>query len=350
MSILRKILYPFSVLYGEITSARNTFYNKGILKSTSFDIPTIVVGNLSVGGTGKTPQIEYLVRLLQNEYKIAILSRGYKRSTKGFIIADTMTTVSDIGDEPMQYYTKFKNIIVAVDADRVHGITELSKLDDTPDVILLDDAFQHRKVEAGLNILLTSYGDLYIDDKMLPTGNLREKIEGADRAQIIIVTKCPNELSEQQQFEITKKLKIELHQTVFFSTIKYGKEIIGKEAKLPINELSNSEIVLVTGIANTDPLTQFLDKMNSLYHHIKFTDHHNFTEKDYLKIREGYSKIKIDNPEASGLILTTEKDYVRSFTGKDNFYYLSIETEFIDHKNDFNKLIKKYVEQSSRNS
>lgn len=350
MSLLRKILTPFSVLYGEITSARNIFYNKGILKSTSFDIPTIVVGNLSVGGTGKTPQVEYLVRLLQDKYKVAILSRGYKRRTKGFKIADAMTTAFDIGDEPMQYYTKFNNVIVAVDADRVNGITELSKLKDAPDVILLDDAYQHRKVEAGLNILLTSYGNLYVDDKMLPSGNLREKIEGADRAQIIIVTKCPDELSEQQQFEITKKLKAELHQTVFFSSIKYGKDIIGKGTELPVNELSNFEIVLVTGIANTEPLTTFLDKINCKYHHIKFTDHHNFTEKDYLKINERYSKIKVDNPEASGLILTTEKDYVRSFTGKDNFYYLPIETNFIAHQTDFNKLIKKYVEQSSRNS
>ncbi len=340
MSLLRKILYPFSVLYGGVTSARNMFYNKGILKSTNFDIPTIVVGNLSVGGTGKTPQVEYLVRLLQNTYKVAILSRGYKRNTKGFVIANKKTKVSDIGDEPMQYYTKFNNIIVAVDADRVNGITELSKLTNTPDVILLDDAYQHRKVEAGLNILLSSYGNLYIDDMMLPTGNLREKIEGATRAQIIIVTKCPDSLNEQEQFEITKKLKVELHQTVFFSTIKYSEEIVGNEVRIPINELSDYETILVTGIANTDPLTTFLDKKNSNYYHIKYADHHNFTEKDFLKINEVYSKVKADKK----LILTTEKDYVRSFTGKDNFYYLSIETEFIDHKEDFNKLIKKYVE------
>ena len=349
MSLLRKILTPFSVLYGEVTSIRNIFYNKGILKSTSFDIPIIVVGNLSVGGTGKTPQVEYLVRLLQEEYKIAILSRGYKRNTKGFKIADTMTTASDIGDEPMQYYTKFNNVIIAVDADRVNGITELSKLKDIPDVILLDDAYQHRRVEAGLNILLTSYGNLYVDDKMLPSGNLREKIEGADRAQIIIVTKCPDELSEQQQFEITKKLKVELHQTVFFSTIKYSQDVIGKQTKLPVEKLSSFEIVLVTGIANTEPLTTFLDKIDSKYHHIKFADHHNFTEKDHLKINEDFLKIKTENPEALTMILTTEKDYVRSFTGKDNFYYLPIETSFIAHQTDFNKLIKKYVEQSSRN-
>jgi tetraacyldisaccharide 4'-kinase len=346
VSLLRKLLYPFSILYGEITSARNIFYNKGILKSTVFNIPIIVVGNLSVGGTGKTPQVEYLTRLLQDKYKVAILSRGYKRSTKGFVIANKTTNAKAIGDEPMQYYTKFNNIIVAVDADRVHGITALSKLADKPDVILLDDAYQHRKVEAGLNVLLTSYGNLYIDDTMLPTGNLREKVNGAERAQIIIVTKCPEELSENEQFEITKKLKAELYQTVFFSTIKYGKEIIGKENRLSIDELLNYEIVLVTGIANTEPLVTFLNKIKCSFEHLNFADHYNFTENDLQKIKSTCSKIKATNPEALSLILTTEKDYVRSFTGIDNFYYLPIETGFIAHQEDFNKLIKKYVDLS----
>ncbi len=346
MSLLRKILYPFSILYGEITSTRNSFYNKGILKSTKFDIPVIVVGNLSVGGTGKTPQIEYLVRLLQPLYKVAILSRGYKRTTKGFILANKTTTVLEIGDEPMQYHTKFKDVIVAVDADRVHGITELTKLKEAPDVVLLDDAYQHRKVEAGLNILLSSYGNLYVDDAVLPTGNLREKRKGAERAQIIVVTKCPEKLSLDEQFEITKKLKVELHQTVFFSTIKYSKEIVARDSVLPVDSLSSYEIVLVTGIANTEPLTVFLDTINCVYHHLKFADHHDFNEKDYQKITAQYKAI----PSDKKLILTTEKDYVRSFTERANFYYLSIETDFIEHKEDFNKLIKKYVEQSSRNS
>ncbi|NNC69408.1 MAG: tetraacyldisaccharide 4'-kinase, partial [Flavobacteriaceae bacterium] len=185
MSLLRKILYPFSILYGEITSARNKMYDRGVLKSTKFEIPVIVVGNLSVGGTGKSPQIEYLIRLLKDDYKVAVLSRGYKRTSKGFIIANEAATVESIGDEPLQFYTKFKNqITVAVDADRVKGIKKLCEHVD-PDVILLDDAFQHRKVEAGLNILLTPYDNLYTDDKMLPTGDLREKVKGASRAQVI---------------------------------------------------------------------------------------------------------------------------------------------------------------------
>jgi len=346
VNLFRKILFPFSLLYGELVAARNIFYNKGILKSTSFDIPIINVGNLSVGGTGKTPQVEYLVRLLQDQYNLAILSRGYKRNSKGFLIADKTTTATDIGDEPMQYHTKFDDITVAVDADRVHGIKRLSKLTNKPGLILLDDAYQHRKVEAGLNILLTGYDNLYVDDKMLPSGNLREKIKGAGRAQIIVVTKCPEALSEQDQFEIAKRLNAETYQTVFFSKIKYGEDVIGKDVKISVNELKTFEIILVTGIANTKPLTMFLDKKNIRYHHKKFNDHYRFTEKDFNQIKGDYSKIKTEKK----LILTTEKDYVRSFVGMDNYYYLPIETVFIDHQEDFNKLIKKYVEQGSKNS
>ncbi len=347
MSLIRKILYPFSVLYGGVTTARNVFYNKGILKSTSFTIPIIVVGNLSVGGTGKTPQVEYLVRLLQDTYKIAILSRGYKRNTKGFIIANETSTVSDIGDEPLQYYQKFATTIVAVDTDRVKGIKQLLNLLDKPEVILLDDAFQHRKVEAGFTILLTSYNDLYVDDKMLPTGNLRERVEGASRAQLIVVTKCPIYLSEEEQFEITKKLHVEHHQTVFFSTIKYGDTVISKKGTIDFKKLSSYKIILVTGIANTRPLVDFLKEQQFDFQHLKFSDHHNFSKKDLLKIKTSFDELDSDKK----IILTTEKDYIRSFKAVDEeIYYLPIETSFIDHKKDFDKLINNYVEQSSRNS
>ena len=346
MSILRKILYPFSVLYGKITSARNIFYDKGYLRSTSFKIPTIVVGNLSVGGTGKTPMVEYLVRLLQDKYKIAILSRGYKRSTKGFKIADSTSTPEDIGDEPMQYYTKFKKVIVAVDSHRVHGIEQITKFFLKPDVILLDDAYQHRRVAAGLNILLTSYDNLYVDDTLLPSGNLRESKEGANRAQIIVVTKCSDVLDNDEQFEITKKLKAQVHQTVFFSKIKYHNYIIGNKGNIATSILSKYNVLLVTGIAVTTPLTEFLRIKNIPFQHLKYADHYSFSNKEKEKINSEYAKIKADNK----LILTTEKDYIRSFMGIDNVYYLPIETEFIDHQHDFNKLIKKYVEQSSGNS
>lgn len=346
MKILRKILYPFSFLYGEIVTIRNKLYDKGVLKSTSFDIPTIVVGNLSVGGTGKSPQIEYLIRLLYHDYKIAVLSRGYKRKTQGFIIANDNSTVKQIGDEPMQFYQKFKNIIVAVDADRVNGINQLKILSNKPDIILLDDAFQHRKVEAGFNILLTPYDKLYIDDTMLPTGDLREKVTGANRAQLIIVTKCPENLTEKEQFNIADKLQPEMHQTVFFSKIAYAETIKGLK-KINTDELHAYKVLLVTGIAKTNPLCEFLDLKKVDFQHLKYSDHHNFTAKNLAKIQRTFNQIKSDKK----LILTTEKDYVRAFDSSfENVYFLPIETTFLEHQNDFNTLIKSYVEQSSRNS
>ena len=205
MNLLRKILFPFSILYGFITSIRNFLFDIGVLKSYSFDLPIIAVGNLSVGGTGKTPQIEYLIRLLSDKYKVATLSRGYKRQSEGFILANEISDAKQLGDEPFQFYQKFKNIQVAVDANRKNGIEQLLSNSDAPEIILLDDAFQHRKVKAGFYIMLTSYGDLYANDFMLPTGNLRESRSGAQRANIIIVTKCPSSLSLDAQNNIKKQ-------------------------------------------------------------------------------------------------------------------------------------------------
>ncbi|HSN48353.1 MAG TPA: tetraacyldisaccharide 4'-kinase [Flavobacterium sp.] len=216
MNLLRKILFPFAILYGFITGIRNFLYDKGILKSYSFDVPVIAVGNLSVGGTGKTPQIEYLIRLLSPKYKVATLSRGYKRQSKGFVLADSTSNAEILGDEPFQFYKKFNKIQVAVDADRKHGIDQLLSQTNKPEVILLDDAFQHRKVKAGFYILLTSYGDLYSDDFMLPTGNLRESNSGAQRADMIVVTKCPATLSLDEQNEIKAKLKLEPNKELYY--------------------------------------------------------------------------------------------------------------------------------------
>ena len=237
-------------------------FDKGILKSTEFEIPVIVVGNLSVGGTGKTPQIEYLIRLLKQNYKIAVLSRGYKRKSKGFIIADAFTNAEQIGDEPYQYFRKFTDVIIAVDADRVNGINQLEKLNNPPEIILLDDAYQHRKVKAGFNILLTPYNDLYVDDAVLPTGNLRERIEGAGRAQVIIVTKCSQKISEEKQYEIAAKLNPTLYQTVFFTTIDYSDVIKNKTEEISLKDLNSYQVLLVTGIANPNPLKEFLNSRN----------------------------------------------------------------------------------------
>src|SRR6187551_1461615 len=199
MNFLRKILFPFAILYGFITGIRNFLFDIGILISYSFDVPIIAVGNLSVGGTGKTPQIEYLIRLLSDKYKVATLSRGYKRQSEGFVLANENSDALELGDEPFQFYQKFKNIQVAVDANRKNGIEQLLTNSNPPEIILLDDAFQHRKVKAGFYIMLTSYGDLYSNDFMLPTGNLRESRSGAQRANIVIVTKCPVNLSLDNQ-------------------------------------------------------------------------------------------------------------------------------------------------------
>ena len=346
MSKVRKILKPLAILYGEVVKVRNKMYDKGTLKSTKFDMPIIVVGNLSVGGTGKSPMIEYLVRLLQKEYKIAVLSRGYKRTTKGFQLANSTSTALEIGDEPLQFYKKFTDILVAVDTKRVNGIKQLKSLENPPEIILLDDAFQHRKVEAGFNILLTPYSKLYVDDSMLPSGDLRENIVGAKRADIIIVTKCPDNLTEIEQFEITKKLHIELTQTVFFTKIEYDNSVISKSKEIQLSDLNEYEILLVTGIAKTKPLTEFLKLKNIKFNHLKYKDHYSFKKKDIVKIKTDFDKIIAKKK----VILTTEKDFVRNFENVAyEVYYLSIQTKFLDFKESFNTKIKRYVEQSTRN-
>ena len=347
MNKLRKILYPFALLYGEIVNLRNKAFDKGVFATTKFSIPIIVVGNLNVGGTGKSPQIEYLVRLLQKGYKVAVLSRGYKRKSKGFQLAEKSTTAEQIGDEPMQFHQKFNDLIVAVDADRVNGINQLKKVKNPPNVILLDDAFQHRKLEAGFNILVTAYHSLYTDDIMLPAGDLREKSNGANRAQVIIVSKCPENLSEAEQFKIAQKLKPKLNQTVFFSKISYYNSVLNNEGQITLAELKNYNVLLVTGIANANPLIKFLEKKEIKLKHLKYADHYNFSKSDKENIISKFNKIQIDKK----IILTTEKDYVRGFSTLNNqVYYLPIRTEFLDNEEGFNKLILNYVQQNTTNS
>ncbi len=347
MSKLRKILYPLSLLYGEIVGMRNKAFDKGVLNTTSFSIPTIVVGNLNVGGTGKSPQIEYLIRLLKDDYKVAVLSRGYKRKTKEFRIADENSTANQIGDEPLQFYKKFNDIIVAVDTDRVNGINQLNIQDPKPEVILLDDAFQHRQVQPGFVILLTSFGNLYVDDTVLPVGNLREKKDGAKRAQIIIVTKCPAKLTEEEQFEISKKLEPALDQTVFFTKIKYHDAVVNGNDEIDISDLKQYSVLVVTGIANPKPLLEFIKSKEVASKHLKFPDHHDFSATDIKKIYKEFEAIKTEKK----IILTTEKDYVRNFTGEDRaIYYLPIQTEFLDNEKDFNKIILNYVQKNTGNS
>ena len=324
---------------------RNLAYDMGFFKVTSFNIPTIVVGNLNVGGTGKSPHIEYLVRLLKNSYRVAVLSRGYKRKSKGFQLADNHATSFVLGDEPMQFSKKFEDVLVAVDNDRVNGIETLLKMENSPEIVLLDDAFQHRKVRAGFYILLTSFGDLYSNDYVLPTGNLRENKKGAKRATIIVVTNCPQDLSTKNQQEICIKLKPLRNQKVYFSSVVYSKILSGNGGKLEVSELVDYKVLLVTGIANSGPLEKYLSELEIDFDHMKFPDHYDFNRSDKKKINERFRRITQDKK----IILTTEKDYVRTFSEeKNNIYYLSIEVKIIDNEEGFNQEILKYVRKNSR--
>jgi len=336
MIFLRKILFPFAILYWLITFIRNWCYDVGLFKSKSYKIPIIAVGNLSVGGTGKTPHIEYLIHLLK-EYKIATLSRGYKRLSSGFVLAKETTTSEEIGDEPYQFHSKFPNISVAVDADRRHGIEVLQK-EINPDIILLDDAFQHRKVKAGFYILLTTYADLFADDYILPFGNLREPSSGKKRANVIIVTKCPATISELAQEKIKQKLKTNL--PIYFSTILYDDFIYNENEKIAIKEITRDKL-LVAGIANPNLFFEHLKKEGDSI--LSFPDHHNFTEADLVKIEKAAN---------SKIIITTEKDYMRlkGKLTKVECYYLPIKSKLISTSEEFDKMIINYVEQSTRNS
>lgn len=340
MILLRKILFPFAILYGLITTIRNFLFDKGILKSYSFDLPIIAVGNLSVGGTGKTPQIEYLIRLLSKNYRIATLSRGYKRQSKGFILADANSNAVILGDEPFQFYQKFRNIQVAVDADRKNGIEQLLFQSKKPEVILLDDAFQHRKVKAGFYILLTSYGDLYSDDLMLPTGNLRECRSGAKRANVIIVTKCPSNLSAEEQNEIKNKLKLSGNQELYFTYIDYDDCIYSENRKMKVDEIQTVDKILVAGIAKPEPFFDFLQGTNDTC--LSFPDHHNFTDTDILEIK---------NKAKNNSVITTEKDFVRlkGSLPSEQLFYLPIKSSFLSGSENFDKTIMDYVGTTIKN-
>ncbi|TDE04652.1 tetraacyldisaccharide 4'-kinase [Flavobacterium hiemivividum] len=340
MILLRKILFPFAILYGFITSIRNFLFNQGIFKSYSFDLPIIAVGNLSVGGTGKTPQIEYLIRLLSEQYKVATLSRGYKRKSEGFILADGGSNAEILGDEPFQFYTKFKNIQVAVDANRKNGIEKLLSQPQKPEVILLDDAYQHRKVKAGYYILLSSYGDLYCDDFILPAGNLRESRSGAKRANVIVVTKCPADLSEVEMASIKNKLKIGVNQELYFTTIAYDEFIYSETGVRAVKDIKSSDKLLLAGIAKPGSFFEYLKTEKDVC--MSFPDHHHFSESDIIDIK---------NKSLNKIIITTEKDYVR-LQGRipaDQLFYLPIRSQFLVRDNDFRKTIMNYVGTSTRN-
>lgn len=329
MKFIRLFLLPFSIIYGLVTWFRNFFYDKNILKSYQFKTPVICVGNLNVGGTGKTPQIEYLINLLSENYKIATLSRGYKRKTKGFVLANKNSNAEILGDEPYQFYSKFKNILVAVDEDRKSGIENLLSLKNKPDIILLDDAFQHRKIHASTYILLTAFDDLYCDDFILPAGNLRESCNGAKRANIIIVTKCPKNLSKADRNLIEAKLNLMPYQKLFFTFIDYETAIYNDHKHIKVENIIDNEKLLIAGIAKPKPFFEYLKSDKNII--LEFADHYNFKRKDIE-----HFKILSQNK----IIITTEKDYARLKDNfKENLYYLPIKCSFIDNQNVFNNLI-----------
>lgn len=337
MKKLRLLLFPFGFLYGIITAVRNWLFDLGIKKTYIIPVKSICVGNLSVGGTGKTPHVAYLASLLKQENNVQILSRGYGRKTRGFILLDEKATSQTVGDEPLFYHKNFPDVTVAVCESRKDGIEKLLEIE-KESVILLDDAFQHRAVKAGLNIILTDYSQPYYNDLMLPAGNLREWTFGKKRADIVIVTKSPENLDESAKEKIRKKLKFE-EESIFFSKIKYG-------ALVPFQKEQTTfkNVLLVTGIANPFPLEKHLKKHFNV-ELLKFPDHHEFTLDDIQKIHKKFGTFASENKA----IVTTEKDFMRlndsaiidEITQKP-WFYQAITVE-IDRENDFKSAIKDYV-------
>ena len=343
------LLYAFAILYGGITSFRNRLFDWGFLKQHKFDIHTIGVGNLAVGGAGKTPLVEYILRLLKGDgLKCATLSRGYKRQTKGFIIADENSTAKDIGDEPLMY--KFKHpVTVAVDASRVNGVKKLLQAQENLKVIVLDDVFQHRSIKCGLNIVVSDYYNLFFRDVMLPAGTLRESIKGINRADIIVITKTPDNTTPVEIRNILKDVNPKAHQRVYFSYIKYGElyALSDPETKIDtLNDLFRFRIISFAGIANATPMVNYLNEYASEVRHLPFNDHHEFTPKDLEDIERYYNSFEGGNK----IIVTTEKDMmrlmddsIRHIAGRMNIYILPIEVTFKDKEEEFNNEILKYV-------
>ncbi len=303
---IRILLFPISLIYALLIWIRNRLFDKKMLPVTSFNLPVICVGNLSAGGTGKSTMVEYLIRQFKDWIVLAVLSRGYKRKTSGYALADDKTTALEIGDEPLQFHLKFPEVTVAVGEERVEAIPQL--LHDRPDtkLIILDDAFQHRSVKAGLNILLTEYNNLFTRDWFLPTGDLRDEKDSYQRANLLVVTKCPPDLSRADAEKIRAELNVLSHQQLFFTSIEYGTpyHLIRKHS---LSITNNMEVLLVSGIANPAPLKEYLHEHSRVYYEILFNDHHIFSIDDWRDIVKRFNSIAANNK----IILTTEKDAVR---------------------------------------
>lgn len=354
------ILYPFSVAFGAITSFRNFLFNSGLLHSEEFGLPVICVGNITVGGTGKTPHTEYLVDILKKDFRIAVLSRGYKRRSKGYMVISPSSAVRETGDEPFQLSRKFPGITVAVANDRVAGIRTILKEYPGTDVIILDDGFQHRKIKPGLSVLLSDFNNLMTEDFLLPYGNLRESLRNIKRADMLIITKSPSDVSGETMDKIRSDIRRISDKKLFFTSFVYADPVpVFRESApdlLRLDDLRNKncEAVLLTGIASPEPLKKHLEKYFAKIIHLKFADHHYFDEKDISKILAAREELR---SEAKYLI-TTEKDSVRltEFTNiaeeiKKSFYYVPVRVSFLnDTKKEFDNLIIDYVRKNKRDN
>lgn len=357
---INKWLLPLSWLYGIVVFFRNKLFDWKILKQKQYPLPVICVGNITVGGTGKTPHTEYLIELLSKRYKVAVLSRGYKRKTSGYILATTESTATQIGDEPFQIKNKFPDILVAVDSKRQRGIENLLALpeEQKPDVILLDDAFQHRYVKPSFTILLTDYNRLMTRDTLLPAGRLREPAYLAEKADVVIITKCPSVINPLDQRILSKEVEVYPYQHLFFTSFEYGllTPVFSEDKpRLTLKEITNKDVLIVTGIANPKPLHRRIKRYTKKIEKLSYPDHYEFTQKDLDDILQ-----KLKSPEKEDkIIIVTEKDAARlkSFTNldesfKDKFYYLPIEVTFVNShdRETFNNKIIEHVTENSSNS
>jgi tetraacyldisaccharide 4'-kinase len=349
---IRILLFPLSLVYALIIRLRNWCYDRNIFYATTFNLPIICIGNLAAGGTGKSPMVELLIRTLQHQFEIAVLSRGYKRKTTGYALANGNATALDIGDEPMQFHSKFPDVTVAVGEERIVAIPQL--LHDRPatQAIILDDAFQHRAVKAGLNILLTDYSNLFTRDWWLPSGDLRDGKSSYQRAHIIVVTKCPVKLSGEEKQVIIEDIRPLPFQKVFFTSIEYGQPYhitrgnVGMDNDKVVRMVNDKvEVLLVTGIANPAPLKKWLDEKSKTYYELSYGDHHIFTIDDLHTIIRRFNAIT----EPDKIILTTEKDAMRLIKFKQEladwpFYVIPIMPRFLFGEEPvFTDLIVKFI-------
>lgn len=339
----RWYLYPFALLWHLITAIRNWGYDWGIIRSKKFSTPIINVGNLSVGGSGKSPMVMYIADLVSKKHRTGVLSRGYGRLTKGYRITNYHSDFTMVGDEAMQLFERFRNrFVIGVCENRVLGAIKIIKSMDL-DSLILDDAYQHRAIKAGFNILMTDYNDPYFRDFVLPAGNLRESRNGKKRADLIMVSKCPINITEEDKQSYIAKIKPNNRQKVFFSSIQYDEYVSSVKKKILAIDLSKYHILLVSGIANPKPLVEHLSKFNAQFKHLEFSDHHNFSTRDIENIEAKYQNLGED-----AIIITTEKDFVRlkQYNSlKEKLFYWGININ-IDKKEEFNQIILNYVSKN----